>query len=151
MARIKIEIPNNKLHQLKIQVRITDINYGNHLGNDSMVSILHEARVDWLTHTGYTELNINPADTSEKIGLIMNELIVNYSNESFYGDDLSILLSVGEITQVGFELYYTIETERKDEKIIVAKAKTGMVCYDYSKRKVAEIPSEFKNKLLRHP
>ncbi len=148
MARIKLEIPNNILHQLNIHVRITDINYGNHLGNDALVSILHEARVDWLTQIGYSELNITEADAQEKIGLIMNELIVNYSNESFYGDQLVIKLSVGETTKAGFELYYTIETDRKNEKIIVAKAKTVMVCYDYNNRKIAELPIEFKNILL---
>ena len=58
MARIKINIPPGFITTLSIPVRITDLNYGNHLGNDSLVSILHEARVQWLKLNGYTELDI---------------------------------------------------------------------------------------------
>jgi acyl-CoA thioester hydrolase len=134
MARIKIMIPEKKLTQITIPVRITDINYGNHLGNDSLVSILHEARVEWLAQLGYTELKI------EDTGLIMSDLAVEYRGESFYGDKLKISLSVGEITAVSFELFYHVRNQDDKE---IAKAKTGMVCYDYAAKKVAGIPAEF--------
>jgi len=45
MARIKIEIPDKFIYKTEIPIRITDINYGGHLGNDSLLSIIHEARV----------------------------------------------------------------------------------------------------------
>jgi len=45
MARIKIDIPSLQLTEIHIPVRITDINYGNHVGNDAFVSIIHEARM----------------------------------------------------------------------------------------------------------
>ena len=92
MARIKIIIPDNTITSIEIPVRITDINYGNHVGNDSLISILHEARVKWLNQLGYFELDI------EGSSIIMNELGVNYLNESFYVDVLNIQLSVGEIS-----------------------------------------------------
>ncbi len=57
MARIKIEIPSLKLTEIKIPVRITDVNYGNHVGNDAFVSIIHEARLQWLKQKGFSELN----------------------------------------------------------------------------------------------
>ena len=43
MARIKIELPAKCIAAFTIPVRITDINYGNHVGNNSMVEIIHEA------------------------------------------------------------------------------------------------------------
>lgn len=134
MARIKIIIPEKRLTQISIPVRITDINYGNHLGNDSLVSILHEARVQWLAKQGYTELNIGHT------GLIMSDLAVEYKGESFYGDELKISLSVGEVTAVSFELFYHVSNQDNKE---IARAKTGMVCYDYAEKKVAGIPAEF--------
>ena len=55
MARIKLTVPEkNILTAVLIPVRIGDINYGNHLGNDAFVSIIHEARVQWLRQNNYT-------------------------------------------------------------------------------------------------
>lgn len=143
MARIKIIIPGNSLASIDIPVRITDINYGNHLGNDALISIIHEARAQWLASMNYAELNIEGAS------IIMNELAVNYLNESFYGDLLNIELSIGEISTVSFELYYNITTKRNDAYICIAKAKTGVVFFDYQLKKVIPIPEAF-TKMIEH-
>ena len=74
MARIKIELPENSIASFTIPVRITDINYGNHVGNDSFVAIIHEARMQWLKQYGYTELQV------EAVGLIMSDLAVEFQN-----------------------------------------------------------------------
>jgi len=138
MARIKLEIPKNKIAAVTIPVRITDINYGNHLGNDAFVSIIHEARMQWLQQHGYTELNIDGT------GLILADLVVEFKNESFYGDHIEVTIAVGEISKVSFELYYQLCAKRGDKVMILALAKTGMVCYDYSLKKVAGIPEILK-------
>lgn len=134
MARIKIHLPKNRIATVIIPVRITDINYGNHLGNDSLVGILHEARVQWLKVHGYTELN------AAGTGLIMGDLAVEYVGESFYPDVFSVAIAAGEITRVGFELIYEVTTTRDHKEITIARAKTGMLCFDYAKRKVASVP-----------
>jgi len=54
MARIKIDIPEKVMATFPIPVRIADINYGNHVGNDAFVSIIHEARMQWIRQYGYT-------------------------------------------------------------------------------------------------
>jgi acyl-CoA thioester hydrolase len=141
MARIKIEIPEKIHDRLSISVRITDVNYGNHMGNDALVSIIHEARVQWLIKMGYTEMNIEGAS------IIMSDLAVCYLSESFYGDQLDISIAIGEISSAGFELYYLIETVREEKKITVAKAKTGIVFYDYKSKKIAMVPNDFKTKI----
>jgi acyl-CoA thioester hydrolase len=141
MGRIKIAIPTNIIATIEIPVRITDINYGNHVGNDSLVSIIHEARVLWLKEHDYTELNAAGA------GLIMGDLMVEYLGESFYGDVLNISIATGEISKVSFELFYSIQAIRGDKDIMIAKAKTGMICYDYANKKVIAIPEELKKAL----
>jgi acyl-CoA thioester hydrolase len=45
MPRVKIELPESWTFRTDIPIRITDINYGNHMGNDSFLGILHEARM----------------------------------------------------------------------------------------------------------
>jgi acyl-CoA thioesterase FadM len=56
MARIKLQLPQQFIFSTLIPVRITDINYGNHVGNDAILSLLHEARMQFLNKAGYTEL-----------------------------------------------------------------------------------------------
>ena len=143
MPRIKLEIPENKIAVLSIAVRITDINYGNHVGNDAFVSIIHEARMQWLQQHGYTELNI------EGTGLILADLIVEFKSEAFYGDIIEIIISVGEISKVSFEFFYQLSATRNEKNILLALAKTGMVCYDYENKKVISIPEELKEILLK--
>jgi acyl-CoA thioesterase FadM len=142
MPRLKIDLPAKKLVTVSIPVRITDINYGNHLGNNSIVGIIHEARVQFLQKHNFTELNVTGT------ALIMSELLVEYKNESFYGDVLEVNIFIGEITRVSFELFYQISTTRDKKKIIIALAKTGMVCYNYEIKKVTAVPGELRSILL---
>jgi acyl-CoA thioester hydrolase len=141
MARVKIEFPDYVIGAVTIPVRITDINYGNHVGNDSFVSIIHEARVQWLKQHSFSELNI------DGVSLIMSDLAVEFKKESFYGDMIEVKLSSGEISRVGFELYYQLSVVRNNETVLLANAKTGMVCYDYTAKKVSAVPDVLK-KLL---
>ncbi len=136
MSRLKLVLPDKNVCTVDIPVRISDINYGNHVGNDSLVSIIHEARVQWLTAFAYTELDIAGA------ALILADLLIEYKSEAFYGDMLTIKIYTGEIQRAGFEIYYEITTDRKGKNILVAKAKTGMVCFNYAKRKVISMPEE---------
>jgi len=142
MARIKLQFPEKILSSVEVRVRITDINYGNHLGNDALVSILHEARVMWLQQLGYTEMNI------EDCSIIMSDLAINYLKESFYGDILRIEIAVDLISNAGFELCYRINCKRDETEIIIAIAQTGILFFDYSKRKVIQMPDAFKSKLM---
>lgn len=143
MPRLKIHIPEKIIASVSVPVRITDLNYGNHVGNSAIVEIIHEARVQFLKHYGFTELHI--AGTS----LILSELLVEYKSESFYKDILNINIYCGEITRAAFELFYEISTKRNDNEILIAVAKTGMVCYDYKMKKVIAIPEVLKEILSK--
>lgn len=139
MTRIKISLPDSFYNiSIKIPVRITDVNYGNHVGNDSLVSIIHEARMQFLQHYGFTELNI------EGIGLIMSDLIVEFKNESHYNDIIEVKIAKGEVSKVSFELLYLLSTYRENNEIIIAHSKTTMVCYNYQLKKVVVIPDKLK-------
>lgn len=138
MARVKITIPEKWLFDCTIPVRISDINYGQHLGNDALVSMLHEARVQWLQALNYSELNIEGA------GLIMADLAVMYKNEAFYGDLLLFKLYMGETSAVSFELVYEVINLQQKQ---IAIAKTGMVCFNYALKKVSSLPIPFLQKI----
>ena len=143
MPRVKIDLPENFFDiTISIPVRITDINYGDHVGNDSVVSIIHEARMQFLQHHGYTELNIEGT-----VGLIMSDLVIEFKNESFYKDIIDVKIGRGDISKVSFELIYNLSTVRNDQHIVIANAKTTMVCYDYDVKKVVSIPQKLKDVL----
>src|SRR5262249_46003571 len=134
MARIKIELPEKFSFETIIPIRITDLNYGHHVGNDTILSILHEARVQYLRHYDLDELDL------AGIGLIMSDVAIEFKNEIFYGEKIIASVTVSEISKFLFDVYYKLEKENNDKRILVAIAKTGMVCYDYTAKKVASMP-----------
>jgi YbgC/YbaW family acyl-CoA thioester hydrolase len=132
--RVKIAFPKGSpLSSLRIPVRIGDINYGGHVGNDAILSIIHEARMQWLAAAGFTELEVGGH------GLIMADVMIAYKGESFYGDVLAVSLYLNELTGHSFDLLYRITTIRDGKEVVVAEAKTGMVCFDYDNRKIVQI------------
>lgn len=145
MARIKIELPEPFYFSCIIPVRITDVNYGGHVGNDTVLSIIHEARMQFFKHLGYTEMNF--AGT----GMLMADVAIEFKKELFYGDAVIAEVKAGDISKVGFDLFYKLGVIRQmpgDKTILIATAKTGMICYDYKKKKVVAVPEEGKQKLL---
>ncbi len=144
MARIKLELPGTAVFQTDMPVRITDINYGQHLGNDTLVSFLHDVRVQWLRRLHHTELDI------EGRSLIQSELVVNYLGEAFAGDILHFALHIGDVRGSGFELYYEVTTERNGQPYPIARARTGMVFFDYETRKVMPVPEGFRQRLTEN-
>lgn len=139
MGRTKIELPAKCVGIFTIPVRITDINYGNHVGNNALVEIIHEARMQFFRQHDFTEMDA--AGTS----LIMSELIVEFKNESFYEDNLEVKIFTGEVSRVSFELFYSLTAVRDNAAAtIIANAKTGMVCFDYNEKKVISIPDKLK-------
>lgn len=143
MARSKIELPESFSFTCRVPIRITDINYGGHVGNDTVLSVIHEARMQFFNSFGYTEMNF--AST----GMIMADVAIEFKSELFYGDVVIAFVTAGEVSKIGFELLYKLEKEAGGKKILVAKAKTGMICYDYEKKKIVAVPEEGKQKLLR--
>ena len=141
MARIKIELPTNFSFSATIPVRITDVNYGGHVGNDSILALIHEARIQFLRSCGYDELNI------EGVSLIMSDVGIEFKSELFYGDTIIAHVGASGFTSVAFDLFYKLEKATPDEAVVIAIAKTGMVCYDYDAKKIVRVPSQVKERL----
>lgn len=132
MARIEIPLPEVKLFTTEIEVPINLINYGGHLGNDSVLTLAHEARLRFLKSRGLTELDVGGP------GIIAADAAVVYRSEAFHGERLRIEIGAGEVSRVGFELLYLITEVTSGRE--VARVRTGLVCFDYGARKVARLP-----------
>ncbi|WP_415890329.1 acyl-CoA thioesterase [Neptuniibacter sp. SY11_33] len=141
MARIKLDMPDNYIFSTELPVRISDINYGGHLSNDAMLSIVHEARIRFLSHYHYGELDI------EGLGLIMTDSAIVYKAEGFHGDQLQIDIALGDFNKYGCDIFYLITN--KKTAVEVAHAKTGVVFFDYNERQVTHMPEAFLNKVIK--
>ena len=142
MPKTKLVLPEHFPFTAQIPVRITDLNYGGHVGNDFILSLIHEIRVQFLIHHGYEEFNLAGA------GLIMTDVAIEFRNELFYGDSLWASVAATEFSRVGFELYYKLEKKSGDKMVSVAFARTGLICYDYKAKKIISVPKEVCTKLL---
>jgi acyl-CoA thioester hydrolase len=139
MSRIKIEIPDKFIYKTEMAIRITDINYGGHLGNDSLLSIIHEARVRFLKHLGYSESDVCG------VGIIMIDAAIQYKSEGFYGDDLEAEVTLSDFSAIGCDIIYRLTNKKTSKEIAIAK--TGVVFFDYEKRKTVSVPANFKKKI----
>lgn len=140
MSRTKLQLPPFSF-SVSIPIRITDLNYGGHVGNDSILALLHEARIQYLRFHGYTELDL------EGIGLIMSDVTIEFRHEIFYGEIVVISVVATDFSKISFDLYYKIEKTNKNMQQIIAVAKTGIVGYNYQLKKVASIPEKVKHTL----
>lgn len=133
MNRIKINLPEHFPFSTRLQIRVTDLNYGGHVGNDTVLSILQEARQQFLQSRGYTELQV------EEYGLIMADAMVEYKKEMNHLDQIRIDIVATDFDKMGFDLYYRVVIEKNGEEILAVRAKTGMMLFDYTTRKKASM------------
>ncbi|UOR05001.1 thioesterase family protein [Hymenobacter aerilatus] len=143
MPRVKVELPDAYLLTVELPIRITDLNYGAHLGNDALLSLLHEARVQFLQFLGQPEY-----DPATQQGFIMADVAVEYKGEGFYGDTLQLQLAASDVHKYGFDVVYLVKNQHGKE---IARAKTGMLSFDYTTRKLRPLPEAVLRKLAPHP
>lgn len=134
MERIEIIFPETIHFTTELTVRITDLNYGGHLGNDKVLALAHEARVQYLNSLGFTEFDLSG------VGLIMADAALQFRAEAFAGEVIKIELAVPEVSRVGFSLFYRMTSNHRE----VALVKTNLVCFDYKIRKVVSLPEDVK-------
>ncbi len=120
----------------ELTVRVTDLNYGGHLGNDRILALLQEARIALLAEYGWSEKDCAGP------GLIMTDAAVQYRGESFAGDRLKIEVAMAEAAHTGFRFFYRIT--RCGDEALIAVAETGMACFDYERRRIAPLPKSVR-------
>ena len=134
MARIKIDIPNSWHFTHQLSVRVTDLNYGNHLANNAILELVHEARVRFFHSLNQSELEFFGS------GLIMADCGIEFKAEAFMFENISISVAVADIQKAGFDLVYQL---KKDDNTIVANVKTAMVFFNYENKRVQRTPQDF--------
>jgi YbgC/YbaW family acyl-CoA thioester hydrolase len=141
MARVQLELPEKFSFVTELTVRASDLNYGNHVGHDRILTLMQEARISYYRTLGFkNELNFEGP-----VGQVIADVAVQYKSESFLADVLIIKIAVSDFSKYGFDMYFLIENKMTGKEI--ARGKTGIVCFDYDIRKVARIPEDLRQKL----
>jgi acyl-CoA thioesterase FadM len=119
------------------KVRVGDINYGGHMGNDKVLLLFHDARIFFLEERGFSESDIGGP------GLIMGDAHVYFKKEVFRGDELKVYIHIDGVTELSFEIHYSVM--RDDVQVI--HGHTKMIAFDYERRRVVRIPEAFTKSL----
>lgn len=137
MPRIQLHFPEECKFSCELTVRASDLNYGNHVGNDSMLTIIQEARILFYQSMGYkNELNFEGS-----VGHIVADAAVVYKSEGFLGDVWTIEIGVADFNKYGFDMFYRVTNKATTKEVAIGK--TGIVFFDFDKRKVTPIPESF--------
>ena len=131
---------SDKTYAGTFKVRVGDINYGGHMGNDKALLLFHDARIYFLGLGGYTEKDIGGP------GLIMAEAHIYFKKEIFLDDEVSVYIHIEDIRGVSFDMQYTVM--RGDELVMLGNTK--MIAFDYKSRKISKLPEASLKFLLAH-
>lgn len=136
MPRLRLELPDELPFTTEIDVRVTDVNYGRHLGNDAMLGMIHEARFQFLRGHGLSEHDIDGT------ALVVADAAIVYLAEAFAGDRLRFEVGVGQLARVGCDMFYRVTRLEDDTQI--AEAKTGIVFVDPTTRRPVAVPAAIR-------
>ncbi|MGM0582402.1 MAG: acyl-CoA thioesterase, partial [Bacteroidota bacterium] len=101
MSRVKIEEPDHYIFKANIKTRITDLNYGGHVGNDRIFAFMHDARVQLFKSLGYE----NEMDF-DGLGNIQTDAAITYKAEVFAHEDIEIAIGINDLNKYGCDFVY---------------------------------------------
>jgi len=139
MPRAKLEPLQEYRWQSRHVVRVTDVNYGGHLGYDALVGLLHQARVELLGELGLDEKDLGDGCT----GVIMTDLTLTVQAEGFLGDELTIRSTIVEMGRATFRV--CAEVRIGDRRVALSEA--GFAGFNYTERKPSPLPETFRSKV----
>jgi len=138
MPRIKIDLPDKFDFSTDLRLRFRDINAGNHLAHDSVLSLAEEARFLFLEHLGYAHLTIDGC------GYVAADAAIVYKSQAYFGQVIRIEVAVRDFAGKSCDFIYRLSNKETGQE--VARAKTGIVFFDYETQKSVKVPERFRSR-----
>lgn len=135
MPRVQLDLPERFTYQTEVILRVSDMNYAGHMGNDTVMSLLHEARSRLLKEGGCEGQKI------EGLGLVVADAVVIYKAQAHYAQTMLIEMTARDFNRYGCDLVYRISD--RDSGTEIARAKTGIVFFNYDEGRVNGVPERF--------
>ena len=118
---------------IPLRVRVSDLNYGNHVGYQNYFSFFQEARIAYLKQVGFSELDLGDC------GIIVAEANCKYKRELYLNDAITVTCAVTKLKSKLFTMDYVI---LKDDANC-AQGYTKNLCYDYQRKSITSLPEAF--------
>lgn len=134
---------NPFIQKTPIQIRFSDIDLAGHINNARYHTYIESGRMDYFEKALGFEIDW------KKTGIILARTEMDYLFPGRLNDKISVHTSCSKIGTKSFYLYYEVIREGINGDLILAKATTILVCFDYFENKTIEIPEQWKEKLLR--
>ncbi|MDX1804464.1 MAG: thioesterase family protein [Alcanivorax sp.] len=138
MARVQLEFPEQFFFTHTINVRMTDLNTGKHVGNDQMISLLSEARYRFFCHIGFDQFD------SDSQSIVVTDLVATYLAESFAQDDLQFEVGLMDFNKYGADLIFRVTKQPSGKQVVLAKQ--GFVFFDHQKHGVMPVPDDVRKR-----
>lgn len=126
------------------QIRIGDLNYGNHLGHDKLITLIHDARCSFFENYGINEISIG----EENVGLILSEINVKYKSQLFFLDNIKIISNFTEYTPFSVVMESIVKNMNSGDLSAVSQIK--LVSFNFKEKKVVKLPEIFKNIVMEY-
>lgn len=139
MARIQIALPETFVFSTEVPLYMSHINYGGHLDNALLLSVVSEARVRFFKSLGYSELDV------EGVGIVVADAALQYKSEAFHGETMVVEMTAADFGKFGCDLLWRMSDKASGRE--VSRGKTGIVFLDYATRKIAPVPQGFRDRL----
>ncbi|QJQ94772.1 MULTISPECIES: thioesterase family protein [Halomonadaceae] len=137
MERVHVEFPTEAiLHRHALSVRITDMNYGRHLGHDSLISLLHEGRVAALSSLGLNEWDIDGCPS------VVADLAVQYQSEARWPDELIVETAIPAPQGKALMVYHRMR--RAQDERLVATARVSLLFIDPERGRPVVVPGSLR-------
>lgn len=133
MERVRLEFPEDAIiHRQPLSVRITDMNYGRHLGHDAVISIMHEARVNALAQLGMSEGDMGGYPC------VAADLAVQYQAEARWPDSLVVETAIPAPGPRAIAVFHRIRRSGDDR--LVATARINLMLVDPAAGRSVAVP-----------
>ncbi len=119
-----------------LPVRISEVNYGNHLGHAALTSLIHQTKILYFREFNIDERNINGN------GAIVKRLEIDYKGEAHFDDMLHVNVRVNAITRTTCILEYVVT--KNEANTPVTHVFETLAFINYESRKPVRTPDEIK-------
>lgn len=133
MSRTEITLPAAFTFSTEITLLGLHINFGGHLDNALLLTLVSEARVRYWQKIGYCALDL------DGVIAVVADAALQYKSEAFQGETVIVEHAARDVHKYGFELAWRIRERSSGREI--ARGKTGLLCVDKLTRKVCGVPA----------
>ena len=139
MPRLQFDLPKTFRFSTEVQIYISHVNYGGHLDNAQLLTLVSEARMRFFKALGYHEGDV------EGCAIVVGDLGAQYRSEGFHGEVMQIALEPTDFNKYGFDLVFNMQERNSGRD--VARGKVGIVFIDPERKKPAPVPASFIDKV----